>query len=53
MQALSHFFKRERIPDIIRRPARVFDGRRAIDLICEGHIAQVIAAYEKATTYQD
>jgi hypothetical protein len=52
VEVLGHIFKSERIPDIIRRPASAFGGRRAIDLIREGRIAEVLAGYEKATTYQ-
>jgi hypothetical protein len=52
IKVLGHLFKRDRIPDIIRRPTRAFGGRRAIDLIREGRIAEVLIGYEKATTYQ-
>ncbi len=49
---LSDILKPERIPDVIRRSAPAFDGRRAIDLIMEGRGPEVLEAYERATEYQ-
>lgn len=50
---LSHLFVPERIPDIIRRNAPVFDGRRAIDLMMEGREMEVEQAYESCLGFMD
>lgn len=50
--ALSEIFKNEQIASVIRRPARAFGGKTALDLIKEGRIAEVKRLYEQGLTYQ-
>lgn len=52
VEALRPFFKEDRIPDIIRRPAGAWEGRRAIDLIMEGRVEEVRETYDRGLTYQ-
>lgn len=52
LAALGELFKSERIASIIRRPARAFGGRTALELIKEGRIQEVKQAYEQGLTYQ-
>lgn len=54
IENLSQFLVEERISDVIRRPAPVFGGRRAIDLIMEGGTSAifVMAIYENVLGYQ-
>jgi hypothetical protein len=44
--ALMPYFKAERIADVIRRPAPIWDGKRAIDLIMAGSGIYVLGMYE-------
>lgn len=49
---LIRLFRPDRLAQVIRRPAEVFGGRRALDLILEGRIAEVVDTYEFLLTYQ-
>ena len=49
---LSALFRSERLPEVIRRPAELFGGERAIDWIQRGRIAEVTDRYELALSYQ-
>ena len=49
---LLELFRPERLPQVVRRGAKLFDGQRALDLILRGCIADVAAQYEAALAYQ-
>lgn len=49
---LQALFRPERLPEVIRRPAELFTGERAIDWIQRGRIAEVADRYEMALSYQ-
>ena len=49
---LDALFVPERLPQAIRRPAELFQGERALDLILRGRIADVASRYEMALAYQ-
>lgn len=49
---LQALFRPERLPEVIRRPAELFSGERAIDWIQRGRIAEVADRYEMALSYQ-
>ena len=49
---LEALFLPDRLPQAIRRPAELFQGERALDLILRGRIADVAARYEMALAYQ-
>lgn len=52
LNRLLSFFKPSRLPEVIRRPARIFDGRKAIDWILRGDLAEVVARYDVSLSYQ-
>ena len=49
---LETLFLPERLAQVIRRPAGLFQQERALDLILRGLIADVAQRYEIALTYQ-
>ncbi|HZU27244.1 MAG TPA: helix-turn-helix transcriptional regulator [Bryobacteraceae bacterium] len=49
---LLSIFRPERLPQVIRRKASLFDGQRAIDWIVHGRISEVAERYESALAYQ-
>lgn len=49
---LESLFLSERLPQVIRRRADLFENERALDLILRGRIAQVAERYETALAYQ-
>ncbi len=52
LDRLLHLFKPESLAQVIRRPAELFDGKRALDWILEGRIAEVADRYDVALSYQ-
>jgi len=49
---LQALFRPDRLPEVIRRPAELFNGERAIAWIQRGRIAEVADRYEMALSYQ-
>jgi len=49
---LLALFRPERLPEVIQRPADLFDGERALDWIRRGRAAEVADRYEMALSYQ-
>ncbi|MFN8558509.1 MAG: hypothetical protein U0531_14585 [Dehalococcoidia bacterium] len=49
---LEAAFLPERLPDVIRRPAPIFDGQSALDWILAGRIAEVADRYDRLLQYQ-
>lgn len=52
LKRLVALFRPERLPEVIRRPAELFRGERAIDWIQRGRIADVADRYDLALSYQ-
>jgi hypothetical protein len=52
LERLESLFLPDRLSQVIRRPAALFDGERALDLILRGRIADAAARYEAALAYQ-
>lgn len=52
LDRLLSLFKADSLPEVIRRPAELFDGKRALDWILEGRIAEVADRYDMALSYQ-
>ncbi|HRC85091.1 MAG TPA: hypothetical protein PK413_05740 [Thermoanaerobaculia bacterium] len=52
LNLLLELFRPERLPLVIRRPARVFEGKTALDWILAGRIREVAARYDVALHYQ-
>jgi hypothetical protein len=50
---LIKMFRPERLADVIRRPARSFGNRRALDWILEGRIEEVADEYDRRFRYQE
>lgn len=53
--ALSHLlsiFLPDRLPTVIRQPAEIFKGQRALDWILQGRIKDVADQYDALTRYQ-
>ena len=49
---LTRLFLPQRLPEVVRRKAELFDGSRALDWILQGRIADVVDRYERALSYQ-
>lgn len=49
---LTRLFLPQRLPEVVRRKADLFDGSRALDWILQGRIAEVADRYEQALSYQ-
>jgi transcriptional regulator with XRE-family HTH domain len=49
---LLEIYRPERLPEVIRRPARLFDGQRALDWILAGRIQGVAERYRRTFLYQ-
>jgi transcriptional regulator with XRE-family HTH domain len=52
LNRLLQVFRTERLPLAIRRKAELFGGRRALDWILDGRIAEVADRYELSLAYQ-
>ncbi len=50
-ERLCAMFKPEALPDVVRREAPVFQGRRALDLILDCRADAVAAAYDRLLSY--
>ncbi len=52
LNRLLNVFRAETLPHVIRRPAELFDGERALDWILRGQITEVVGRYESALQYR-
>jgi len=52
LSRLMAIFRPERLPQVIRRTAELFDDRTAADWIMEGRITEVAERYEHLLAYQ-
>jgi transcriptional regulator with XRE-family HTH domain len=52
LNRLLQIFRPERLPLAIRRRAELFGGKRALDWILDGRIAEVADRYEMSLAYQ-
>jgi hypothetical protein len=52
LNRLMRMFRPARLPLAIRRNADLFGGKRALDWILDGRIAEVADRYEAALAYQ-
>ncbi|GEM_PF-1066062 len=52
LRRLLQMFQPERLPEVVRRPADAFDGKRALDRILEGRIRAVADTYDALLSYQ-
>ena len=52
LSKLLGIFQPERLPQVIRREADLFDGHPAVDWIVRGRIAEVAERYESVLAYQ-
>lgn len=52
LNRLMKLFLPQRLPEVVRRKADLFDGSRALDQILQGRIAEVVDLYEQALSYQ-
>jgi len=52
LSKLLGIFQPERLPQVIRREAELFDGKPAADWIVRGRIVEVAERYENALAYQ-
>lgn len=52
LSKLLGIFQPERLPQVIRREAELFDGKPAVDWIVSGRIAEVAERYERVLAYQ-
>ncbi len=48
---LAEIFRPERLPQVIRRRAPVFDNERALDWILDGRIAEVAQRYDSGLAF--
>jgi transcriptional regulator with XRE-family HTH domain len=51
LEVLARLFAADRLPDVVRRPAALFDGRAAIDLIRQGDVESVAEKYDHALQF--
>lgn len=49
---LHRLFKTDRLPEVIRRPAEIFEGQTALAWILEGKIAEVADRYDRELSWQ-
>lgn len=52
LSRLVTLFMPQRLPEVVRRKADLFDGSRALDWILQGRIGDVADRYEQALSYQ-
>jgi len=52
LDRLLELFRPERLPQVIRRKADLFDKEQALDWILRGRIADVADRYDAALSYQ-
>jgi hypothetical protein len=52
LDRLLTLFRPERLPQVIRRKADLFEGEEALDWILRGRIADVADRYDSALSYQ-
>jgi hypothetical protein len=52
LDRLLEMFLPERLPQVIRRKAALFEERPALDWILEGRIGEVATRYDLALTFQ-
>jgi transcriptional regulator with XRE-family HTH domain len=52
LSKLLGIFQPERLPQVIRREAELFDGKPAVDWIVRGRIVEVARRYESVLAYQ-
>jgi DNA-binding transcriptional regulator YiaG len=52
LNRLSKLFLPQRLPEVVRRKADLFNGGRALDWILQGRIANVVDRYEQVLSYQ-
>jgi transcriptional regulator with XRE-family HTH domain len=52
LERLESLFVADRLPQVIRRRADLFENERALDLILRGRMAEVAGRYETALAYQ-
>lgn len=52
LERLLKMFRLERLPETLRRPAQLFDGKTALSWILQGRIAEVADRYEVLLRYQ-
>ena len=52
LSRLLRIFRRDRVADVVRRPAELFGGSTALDLILSGRFDEVVELYDHALTYQ-
>lgn len=52
LSRLVKLFMPQRLPEVVRRKADLFDGSRALDGILQGRIADVADRYEQSLSYQ-
>lgn len=52
LNRLTRLFLPQRLPEVVRRKADLFDGSQALDWILRGRIAEVADRYEQALSYQ-
>ncbi len=51
LNRLAELFRPERLPQVIRRRAPVFDNERALDWILDGRIAEVARRYDNGLAF--
>jgi transcriptional regulator with XRE-family HTH domain len=52
LSRLLGIFRPERLPQVIRREAELFDGKPAVECIVNGRIMEVAERYESILAYQ-
>jgi transcriptional regulator with XRE-family HTH domain len=52
LSRLLAIFQPDKLAQVVRRPAGLLDGRRALDWILEGRIGEVAGRYEMSLAYQ-
>jgi len=52
LNRLSKLFLPQRLPEVVRRKADLFNGARALDWILQGRVADVVDRYEQVLSYQ-
>ena len=52
LSRLEQLFEAERIASLVRRPAELFGGKRALDEILQGHLPDVAERYDAVLQYQ-
>ena len=52
LSKLLSVFRPERLPQVVRREAELFDGETAVEWMVQGRITEVAERYEQAFAYQ-